>query len=33
MRFIETLKNDETYQQTITMFTIMYFYERKKGQS
>ena len=33
MRFIETLKSDETYQQTITMFTIMYFYERKKAKS
>lgn len=32
LRFIETLKEDETYQQTITMFTIMYFYDRKKPQ-
>ena len=32
-KFIETLKDDETYQQTVTMFTIMYFYEkRRKGQ-
>ena len=30
MNFIETLKKDETYQQTVTMFTIMYFYEKKK---
>lgn len=32
MRFIETLKKDETYQETITMFTIMYFYEGRGGK-
>ena len=29
-KFIGTLKDDETYQQTVTMFTIMYFYEKKR---
>ena len=32
LKFIETLKQDETYQKTITMFTIMYFYEKRAAK-
>lgn len=32
LKFVEGLKNDQNYQNTVTMFTIMYFYEKKTGQ-
>ena len=31
IRFVEELKEDKDYQNTVTMFTIMYFYAKKKG--
>lgn len=31
LRFVEGLKEDKDYQNTVTMFTIMYFYAKKNG--
>ena len=31
LRFVEELKDDKDYQNTVTMFTIMYFYAKKTG--
>ena len=31
LRFVEELKEDKDYQNTVTMFTIMYFYAKKNG--
>jgi hypothetical protein len=33
LKFVDELKHDKNYQNTITMFTIMYYYEKKTGQS
>lgn len=32
LKFVDGLKHDQNYQNTITMFTIMYYYEKKTGQ-
>lgn len=29
LKFVEGLKDDANYQNTVTMFTVMYYYEQK----